>query len=227
MDPSDPNDRKASDNVAFGLFKWEVYHKILQRIFKSLEIPSQQGEAVKCGDGLHRVLFPGVPIHALDGEEAWNTCATRGASADHPCPHCLVHRDELHKVIKSSPNRTVNTMHKVYKQAMKAPTKAIAEDILKTHGLHKVIVCIPSFPRKEVSSDLAPFKNAFWSIANSDPYCAASYDMLHSDDLGKWGKHLWPLTLDILGKLRKKGEYSNKYVRHVHQSQVAHSLHQA
>ena len=76
MDPSDPNDRKASDKVAFGLFKWEVYHKILQRIFKTLEIPSQQGEAVKCGNGLHCVLFPGIPIHTLDGEEAWNTCAT-------------------------------------------------------------------------------------------------------------------------------------------------------
>ena len=37
---------------------------------------------------------------------------------------------------------------------------------------------------------------------------------MHSDDIGKWGKHLWPLMLDVLGNLRKKGVYSNKYVRH-------------
>ena len=56
-------------------------------------------------------------------------------------------------------------------------------------------------------------KNAFWSIANSDPYHASSYDLLHADDLGKWGKHLWPLLLDVLEDLKKKGEYSNKYIK--------------
>ena len=29
-------------------------------------------------------------------------------------------------------------------------------------------------------------------------YC---YDVLHSDDLGKWGKHLWPLILDVLEEI--------------------------
>ena len=140
MDPSDPNDHKAADTVAFGLFKREVYHKVLKKIFNSLEICSQQGEAVKCGDGVHRVLFPGIPIQSVDGEEACSTCATRGASADHPCPRCLVHKHQLHEVINSSPIRTVKTMRNAYKQSLAAPTKTAAEAILKDHGLHKIIV---------------------------------------------------------------------------------------
>jgi hypothetical protein len=142
VDPSDPNDRKASETVAFGLFKREVYHKVLAKIFKSLEIPSQEGEAVNCGDGIFRVFFPGIPIHSLDGEEAWATCAARGASADHPCPRCLVHKKELHILTKEYPLRTVKAMRKVYKESLAAHTKALTDEILKGAGLHQVTVCI-------------------------------------------------------------------------------------
>lgn len=37
-----------------------------------------------------------------------------------------------------------------------------------------------------------------WDFRFSDPYKAISYDTLHSDDLGKWGKHLWDLLLTVL-----------------------------
>ena len=37
-----------------------------------------------------------------------------------------------------------------------------------------------------------------WDFHFSDPYKAISYDTLHSDDLGKWGKHLWDLLLTVL-----------------------------
>jgi hypothetical protein len=66
--------------------------------------------------------------------------------------------------------------------------------------------------RWKVQLDKDSLKNAFWSIANSSPYSASSYDTLHSDELGKWGKHLWSLAVDVLGELKKKGQYSNKYV---------------
>ncbi|KAF8575048.1 hypothetical protein K439DRAFT_1623878 [Ramaria rubella] len=61
-------------------------------------------------------------------------------------------------------------------------------------------------------SDQQLFQNAFWFIANSDPYLANSYDLLHADDIGKWGKHLWPLLLEVLGNLKKKGDLS----KHMH-----------
>ncbi|KAF8584946.1 hypothetical protein K439DRAFT_1646749 [Ramaria rubella] len=193
IDPSDPADRKASEKVAFGLFKQEVYHKVLRIVFKSLKGPSKRGETVKCADEIACVFFPGIPIQSLDGEEAVASCATRGASADHPCPRCLVHHDDLHKCTLQGVLRTVKVMHDVYKWAKNACTKAEVEKILRQHGLHLV-------------------ENAFWFIANSDPYLANSYDLLHVDDIGKWGKHLWPLLLEVLGNLKKKGDLS----KHMH-----------
>src|SRR5882724_4230556 len=52
----------------------------------------------------------------------------------------LVHKDQLHEVINSSPIRTVKKMCNAYKQSLAAPTKTAAEAILKDHGLHKIIV---------------------------------------------------------------------------------------
>ncbi|KAF8521655.1 hypothetical protein JB92DRAFT_3275059 [Gautieria morchelliformis] len=189
IDPSDPEDRTATEKTVFGLFKREVYHKILKKIFHSLELRSQEGEAVKCGDEIHRVLFPGIAVHSLDGEEAYATCAARGASADYPCPCCLIHKSQLHNLTGNFPFRTSREMQKVYKKAIAARTKAEAEEVLKKKGLHKVL-------------------NAFWSIANSDPYHASSYDLLHADDLGKWGKHLFVLLKVVSGSMKKKGDYS-------------------
>ncbi|KAF8587172.1 hypothetical protein K439DRAFT_1645943 [Ramaria rubella] len=137
---------------------------------------------VRCADEIACVFFPGVPIQSLDGEEAVASCATHGASADHPCPRCLVHHDDLHKCTLQGVLRTPKVMHDAH-------TKAEDERILQQHGLHLV-------------------ENAFWFIAKSDPYLANSYDLLHADDIGKWGKHLWPLLLEVLGDLKKKGDLS-------------------
>ncbi|KAF8577038.1 hypothetical protein K439DRAFT_1622385 [Ramaria rubella] len=171
IDPSDPDDRKASETVEFGCFKRE------------------NGQAVTCGDACTRVFFPGIPIESLDGEEAVCTCGAHGASAEHPCPRCLVSHAQLHELTKQFTFRTVETMFAVYQKALKARTKKDMESILKEHGLHLVM-------------------NAFWFIANSDSHLECSYDLLHADDIGKWGKHLWPLLLEILGTLKKKGELS-------------------
>ncbi|KAF8527226.1 hypothetical protein JB92DRAFT_3081531 [Gautieria morchelliformis] len=180
VDPGDPDD-------PFGRFKRDIYHKILQKMLRSLEHISQEGEAVKCGDEIHHVFFPGIAIQSLDMEEAACACGTRAALADYPCTRCLVHKHQLHLVTKSFTLQTTKTMQSVYKQAINAHTKAASEDILKKNGLHK---------------------NTFWFIANSDPYIAHSYDLLHNDDSGKFGKHLFPLTIEVLEDLAKKGKYS-------------------
>ncbi len=44
----------------------------------------------------------------------------------------------------------------------------------------------------------------------SDTYTATSYDTLHSDDLGKWGKHLWELLLAVLEDRKFLGLLSSK-----------------
>ncbi|KAJ7683415.1 hypothetical protein B0H17DRAFT_941872, partial [Mycena rosella] len=48
-------------------------------------------------------------------------------------------------------------------------------------------------------------ENFFWSLLNSDPYSADSYDLLYSDESGKWGKHLCLLILEVLKANEYKG----------------------
>jgi len=72
-----------------------------------------------------------IPFSLLIEKRLVLTCATWGASADHPCPHCLVHKHQLHEVINSSPICTVKTMRNAYKQSLGFPTKTAAEAILK------------------------------------------------------------------------------------------------
>ncbi|KAF8524069.1 hypothetical protein BU17DRAFT_63430 [Hysterangium stoloniferum] len=136
-----------------------------------------------------RVLTTGIIIQSVDGEEAASTCATRGASALHPCPRCLVHKDELTKLTKVFPLRTIQTMLDVILEARTARSKKKTEEILQDNGLHIV-------------------DNAFWTIANSDPYSAVSYDTLHSDDLGKWGDHLFPKMVEVLCNMKQGGKFS-------------------
>jgi hypothetical protein len=54
--------------------------------------------------------------------------------------------------------------------------------------------------------------NFFWSLSKSDPYQGYTYDVLYSDDLGKWGKYLWPVLLEALEERGYKGRLTMKYV---------------
>ena len=51
-----------------------------------------------------------------------------------------------------------------------------------------------------------------WGFWFSDLYKAYSYDTLHSDDLGKWGKHIWELLLQVLEDLGMKGALTKLWV---------------
>lgn len=57
---------------------------------------------------------------------------------------------------------------------------------------------------------LANIQHFLWKFRFSDPYKAYSYDTLHSDDLGKWGKHLWELTLNVLEESGAKGKVTRR-----------------
>ncbi|KAJ7572771.1 hypothetical protein C8J56DRAFT_1138939 [Mycena floridula] len=70
-----------------------------------------------------------------------------------------------------------------------APNKTARGKILQDFGMHDV-------------------DHFLWQFKNSDPYSAASYDVLHFDDLGKWGKHLWPLLLRVLEELKASERFN-------------------
>ncbi|KAF8517165.1 hypothetical protein BU17DRAFT_92092 [Hysterangium stoloniferum] len=84
----------------------------------------------------------------------------------------------------------------VVQKAKTARSKRQTEEILRDNGLHIVD------------------KNAFWTIANSDPYFSVSYDTLHSDDLGKWGDHLFPKMIEVLGNMKQGGKFS-EFMSHI------------
>ncbi|KAJ7076600.1 hypothetical protein C8R43DRAFT_1177915 [Mycena crocata] len=173
-DPNDPHDRKSVETLAFAKFKMKVYQRILATVFASLRARSWNGEPVECCDKVVRIFHPGIFISSLDGKEAAYFNACRAALANYPCPKCLVHKDDLHRLMKAFVLRTPITMKKVVRKAFKANTKTEKEAILKNKGLHGI-------------------DHFLWGFRFSDPYAAYSYDTLHSDDLGKWGDHLWSL----------------------------------
>ncbi|KAJ7029418.1 hypothetical protein C8F04DRAFT_1237112 [Mycena alexandri] len=97
------------------------------------------------------------------------------------------------------------TMKAAVRRATKAPTKTEREAILKKNGLHGI-------------------DHFLWDFRFSDPYTAYSYDTIHSDDLGKWGHHLWPLLLDVLEGLSGKSTFAEKWpgLKHFNQVTTTH-----
>ncbi|KDR73369.1 hypothetical protein GALMADRAFT_72471, partial [Galerina marginata CBS 339.88] len=176
-DPGDPDERDSKESLEYAHFKRTVYQKVASKVFSSLRRRSHSGEAMQCGDGVNRVLHPGILINSLDGEEANCFCACRASSkANYPCPKCLVRKDQMYNVTGSFEARTSDSMRSVILRASQASTKTEKEKILQAFGLHDI-------------------QHFLWDFRFSDPYAASSYDTLHSDDLGKWGKHMWELLL--------------------------------
>jgi len=141
-DPSDPTSRSAAEKEEFAHFKREVYQKILKKVFRSLKECSQNGEAHQCADGISRVLYPSILIELQDAEEAAYFCGCRAASANHPCPKCLVVQTDLHKISGSYKLHTPDSMQAVLTQASNAKTKREKEKILKDNGMHNIEVSL-------------------------------------------------------------------------------------
>ncbi|KAI0266604.1 hypothetical protein BGY98DRAFT_1102511 [Russula aff. rugulosa BPL654] len=139
-DPSDPSSRSATEKEEFAHFKREVYQKILKKVFRSLKRPSQNGEAHRCGDGLNRVLYPGILIESQDAEEAAYFCGCRAASANHPCPKCLVAHSDLHDILGDFELRMPQSMQSVLIKVSETKTKTAKEIILKDNGMHNIEV---------------------------------------------------------------------------------------
>jgi len=122
-----------------------VYQKILKKVFRSLRQRSQSGEAHHCADNVNRVFYPGILIESQDAEEAAYFCGCRAASANHPCPKCLVAQPDLHKILGKFELRTPQSMQAVLAQVSKVKTKTAKEKILKDNGMHNIEVSLLEF----------------------------------------------------------------------------------
>ncbi|KAJ7199478.1 hypothetical protein GGX14DRAFT_572859 [Mycena pura] len=179
-DPGNTKDRSDRKQYEFAQFKREVYQQVFEIIFQSLFKRSWHGEMVACGDRIDRILYPGVLVESMDMEEAWNFTCTRSGQANFPCPTCLVPQDMLDSLLRTFEPRTTETMRDIVNRARTADTVRERDQLLKDHGLH----------------DITHF---LWNFRFSDPYQSVTYDLLHFDESGKWGGHLWELILKVIG----------------------------
>ncbi|KAJ7467649.1 hypothetical protein FB451DRAFT_1040236, partial [Mycena latifolia] len=190
----DPKTLKGTRRTEFDSLKRKIYHTVCRVVMASLERRSRNGEAVRFGDGVTRVAHPGILIQSMDFEEVAAWLAIRNSRSNHPCPKCLVHHDDLHKLFQCSEHRTSHSMQRVITRAANL-NATDREELLKSHGLHN-------------------FKHFLWNFNHSDPYEAASYDLLHYFDGGKWGRHVWVTIKEYLqsnGLASRFNDYMNRF----------------
>ncbi|KAJ7777849.1 hypothetical protein DFH07DRAFT_730860 [Mycena maculata] len=194
----DPHTLSASSRTEYDRLKREIYRGVCETIMASLRDRSHHGEALRFGDGVVRVAHPGVLIESMDFEELAAWLSIRNSRSLHPCPQCLVHKDDLHRLSCSYPARTAAAMSTALAQAPDS-SKTQRNEHLKAYGLHDF---------EASSSTCSPYLNNpciqhfLWSFAYSDPYEATGYDCLHFFDGGTWGRHVWVL---LKGYLQSNG----------------------
>ncbi|KAK7029209.1 hypothetical protein R3P38DRAFT_3267043 [Favolaschia claudopus] len=193
-DPGHSKNRTERQNYEFNQFKREIYQQVMEKLFETIWKKSWFGEPVRCGDDVVRNLYPGFLIESLNFEEAWSFTCCRANRAKHPCPRCLVSHEMLDCLHQFFPLRSSEAMRNVVERARCAPTAAQRDKLLMDHGLHDV----PHF---------------MWNIRFSDPYLSFIYDLLHFLEAGKWGHHLWSLTLDLLEKLGLLAEVTKRMAK--------------
>ncbi|KAF7333085.1 hypothetical protein MVEN_02373500 [Mycena venus] len=142
-----------------------------------------------------RVVMASLERRSRNGEAVrFGDGVTRAAHPgilidNHPCPKCLVHHEDLHNLCKRSDRRTSHSMQAANLNATER------KELLKSHGLHN-------------------FEHFLWTFDHSDPYAAASYDLLHYFDGGKWGRYVWVSIKEYLqlnGLASKFNDYMNRF----------------
>ncbi|KAJ6604998.1 hypothetical protein B0H10DRAFT_1922835 [Mycena sp. CBHHK59/15] len=177
----DPNTLTGLTRSEYDRLKRLIYRGVCHLVMASLERRSHNGEALRFGDGVTRVAYPGVLIESMDFEELAAWLAIRNSTSLHPCPQCLVHKNDFPRLTKVFPEHTTESMSRTLTRAPAGKTDR--NEQLKQYGLHD-------------------FEHFLWKFNNSDPFQATSYDCLHFFDGGIWGRHMCPL---IKGYLQNNG----------------------
>lgn len=117
---------------------------------------------------------------------------TRGTKALFPCPVCLIPNSEQNRGGMWYPSRDVEEMKAaVLNQTETATAK---EAILKGLGLRNVHVSLTIF-NLDIGLYYCLPQNVFWDLPITNVYRLISFDELHANDIGLFGKHLWPQFL--------------------------------
>ncbi|KAJ7214958.1 hypothetical protein GGX14DRAFT_562985 [Mycena pura] len=101
----DPKTLNSSVRNEYDRLKRMIYRGVCRLVMDPLRELSHRGEALRFGDGVTRVAYPGILIESMDFEEMAAWLAIKNSTSLHPCPQCLVHKDDLHRLSQSYPKR--------------------------------------------------------------------------------------------------------------------------
>ncbi|KAJ6549454.1 hypothetical protein B0H10DRAFT_1969048 [Mycena sp. CBHHK59/15] len=97
----DPNTLTSSTRSEYDRLKRMIYRGVCHLVMVSLKQRSHNGKALCFGDGVTRIAYPGVLIESMDFEELAAWLAIRNSTSLHPCPQCLVHKDDLPRLTRA------------------------------------------------------------------------------------------------------------------------------
>jgi hypothetical protein len=137
---ADYNSKSQRDREEWARFVSENYQHMLHTIFGSIRHGADVGISWICGDLITRVFFPGILIESLDYDEAVHYLCCRAASANFPCPRCLVHKSRLHEMSQRFTPRTSPNMKAALEMARSQPTATAKDEVLRNHGIHDIEV---------------------------------------------------------------------------------------
>ncbi|KIK14665.1 hypothetical protein PISMIDRAFT_116623 [Pisolithus microcarpus 441] len=175
-----PESAKEEGKTGYTNYKRVIWHEAFHFILDGLAELSKLGYKYECYDKIMRWLFPSILILSADYEELCMMCLIRGSKGKRPCPVCLVPLEELSRLSKTFPMRTVQQAKEAL--AVYQEKKSAGEPILKSLGLR-------------------PVANVFWKVENSEPEEAVSLDDLHVMHAGLFGYHSLEEFKIILNKL--------------------------
>ncbi|KAG2009518.1 ubiquitin and ribosomal protein S27a [Coprinopsis cinerea AmutBmut pab1-1] len=172
-------DANEDGKTEFVDFKRVVWHECFKELLSTIAEYSRTGCWVECGDGAQRRIFPFVLILAADYEEQVVMAGIRGLQNEKPCPVCLVDRDRQTEYSDDWEIRSPEDSLALVKAAQQVKTKAGQRRVLEGTGLRVI-------------------ENAFFTVANSNPYRALSFDRLHNYPSGLAKTHLLARILELL-----------------------------
>ncbi|KAG9086609.1 hypothetical protein FS749_003531 [Ceratobasidium sp. UAMH 11750] len=165
----------------FANLKCAVWHRAMEAVLESIRSASCIGHAINLRlaeqlglKGQQWRLFPIIMAVSADYEEQIVMATHRGLKALNPCVRCDTPNGELHNLAVQFKLRDPEKAAELIREALgMAPTQA--EKFLRPYSYR-------------------PINNTFFMLhKRTNLFAALSYDTLHNDDLGRWGKHLWPL----------------------------------
>ena len=175
------------------LIKMEIIHACLDVLFAPLKQQSRAGVILSDPSGQRHVVYPRLLSDVGDDPDVHDhACIYSPAKAQMPCAICECPRDQLNRVDKQFPLRTVEKQES-RRAAMIASSAGDRAVMTKRYSQHPIRSGLLGFAGQDLSY--------------SNPYQIFGYDSLHIDNLGIW-KNIMEHAKDFIDEAvhpQKKG----------------------